>query len=441
MESRKVYNQFIKIEKDNLFFKYSDKNDYSIWQILRYDIFTSITQPKITRKISRKNLLKFIFRIFSSHLKIFYKRIDYLYIGSSRKIENINKDLSFEFLKECTNNSDNLLFSETNIESIRNNYNGYFSFDPLLKFLSRRLFIINSREREIISFFSNKLKEEFPKKSFDISWMISIYNYYKLQFIYYNLFIRLKNPKKIFFVKNGMYYGLILASKKNNIKIFEFQHGDIVKQDVSISFPKIKDSRLLCPDFHLVYSTSWTDKIYTSSTCIEIGYNNFSNEKSKISGFSKNSILIIMDLIEEKKFLNLTKHLAKNLNKKIILKLHPRQYSRKDYFFQLFSSNKNIQILTSDFPLSQLLYSIINIVGSYSTAIYEAYDAGCNLFLWNLNSLRSFNFPNLSSVHYFENSKHLIELLNNQDFYRIKRKKVFFKDINKINLKKAIYEL
>ena len=104
------------------------------------------------------------------------------------------------------------------------------------------------------------MSQNFNLKTLKKEELYGIFTHFKYQSKYYYHLLRLNKIKKVFFVKNGNSYGLIHSSRKLGIKIHEFQHGEIVFEDVTMNFNNIDSKNLLIPDVHFVYSNYWVKK-------------------------------------------------------------------------------------------------------------------------------------------------------------------------------------
>lgn len=424
-----IHKKFIEVEQKLKLFDFITSDKVVVWQIFRYDIYKILTSTNSKRKLRTRNNIFFILKIFYSHFRFLFTNPNYLFVGSSRNINNKNRDLSYEFLKEAILEKDKLIFCETNISSLTNSYNAIYSLDPVLKFFSSRFFHLNIEEKEIIDNLYSLLSQNFNLKTLKKEELYAIFTHFKYQSKYYYHLLRLNKIKKVFFVKNGNSYGLIHSSRKLGIKIHEFQHGDIVFEDVTMNFNNIDSKNLLIPDVHFVYSNYWVKNIETHSKCVEIGYNG-AGFNNNINLFSQ-GIVIAMDHNNESFFCDLTKALAEKVDTIVYLKLHPVQFDKFIIFQNLFSQYKNVEVLSFEYNFNQISSKVVSIIGSYSTAMYEAYDFGCQLFIIN-QSAKSYNFPNEEGVYYFKSILDLITNFEFNDRKRINRSKFFFKtkDVN-----------
>ena len=135
-----IHKKFIEVEQKLKLFDFITSDKVVVWQIFRYDIYKILTSTNSKRKLRTRNNIFFIFRIFYSHFRFLFTNPNYLFVGSSRNINNKNRDLSYEFLKEAILEKDKLIFCETNISSLTNNYNAIYSLDPVLKFFFFTIF-------------------------------------------------------------------------------------------------------------------------------------------------------------------------------------------------------------------------------------------------------------------------------------------------------------
>lgn len=430
-----LHKTFVDLENRLNLFKFKTDDNIAIWQIFRFDIYKIFTSNNSKRKLKTLSKINFLFKAIYTHFKLLWLSPNYLFIGSSRKINDKNVDLSYEFLKDVIAKKSKLNYFETNISSLQTYKGAIMSLDPILKFFSFTIFI-KREERVIIDQIHSLITKGLDLKKIDKKELYVIYSFFKLQRTYYSLLIKIKRIQKIFFVKNGTSLGLIHAAKLNNIKIYEFQHGDIVFEDVTMNFHNISCENLVIPDVHFVYSSFWVANLETYSKCIEIGYNKvlFNGEVNLV----QNSIVVAMDHNNELFFHELTKSLADSFGQTIYLKLHPVQFEKAEIYIRKFENYKNVKILSYEYNFDQISSKVITVVGSYSTAMYEAYDHGCHLFLYN-KSHKTFSFPDKIGVNYFDSIDKLLKILKSKKRERIIRDKHFFKIRNFKALKNEIY--
>ncbi|MBN2597973.1 MAG: hypothetical protein JXR82_14455 [Marinifilaceae bacterium] len=428
------YEKFIEFEKNNSLFSFKTKDDIPIWQLLRYDIYNLVLERKnIDRKVNIYiKVWSFILAILSQVKFLFY-RIDYLYFGASRVINGACVELPYQKMMLALDDDLSCVYVETNFSSFPSYDKSARSLVPLLKLISHYFCYIKKDDKLLLNEIFKSIKLNYPNLELSEMYLYQILFLYKLEYKYYNILFKLKKIKKVFFTKNGMAYSLIGAARHNSITTYEFQHGDIVFSDVSISYENIDSKNLLIPDFHLTYSNFWTKNITTHSKCIEVGFNANYNVSCDMD-LNEKGFLLIVDLFDTDRYIDLAIKLSERYADTLIyFKLHPRQVNERNRFQNLFSVYKNIIVIGTEFTVLQLCSKIDRVLGSYSTALYEAYDEGCSLFLYKAVGDREYVFPTTDNIVFYRSIEELYRSIDSCQNARLDRVRTFFKtfDIDK----------
>jgi len=429
------YEEFIKFEKKYNLFSVKTDDDIPVWQLFRYDIYNIVLgRESIDRKVSTYiKIWSFLFAIFSQ-VKFLIYRADYLYFSASKIVNGVCVELPYEKMKLALNDNAKCIYVETNFTSFPTYNRSARSFVPILKFISQFIRYLRKEDRLIVDRIFSHLQLSYPDIGFKKKYLYRILFLYRLEYKYYNILFKLKRIKKVFFTKNGMAYALISAARNNSIVTYEFQHGDIVFSDVSISYENINPENLLIPNFHLTYSSFWTKGVSTHSECVEIGFNANYNVSCDMN-LDEKGFLLIVDLFDSERYVKLSISLSERyVNTTIYFKLHPRIVNDRKTFQNVFSSYKNIVVIGTEFTVLQLCNKINFVFGSYSTAMYEGYDEGCSLFIFKAEGDRDYVFPSTDNIVFYTGVDELYGHIDTCQNVKLDRVRTFFKrfDVEKL---------
>ena len=170
------------------------------------------------------------------------------------------------------------------------------------------------------------------------------------------------------------------ASKDLSIKSIEFQHGDIVKEEVSINHSIDKSDLIVAPSILLLYSLNWVKDLYIGSKTqlIVVG------KKRPIIRSGEYQTVFLIDTFLCYEQVNFLDDLLKYYNGKIILKIHPNLNYK--YLFEFFKKKykcyDNIKVVHRNLTFNQILNDKTTI-GKYSTALYFTASLGIKTYLIN----------------------------------------------------------
>lgn len=447
---KEICNKIWNIEKKyNLFNK--KISEIYFWKIIRFKIFLKVSQGNIN------NNYKFNFLNKSKHL---YNKIKWHYINGAIKRKSQKEILIFESprkkkidgeyidiytndLVEKLKNTDYELIEESykgehyNPSSKLRSYNDYFSIVDFIKYKVIGI-KLSPKEKAFIKKLRSEINKSLNIELNDLELIIkrSISNFY-YQYNYYDKLLKKRKPKIIYLVCSYGKEPLILASRKNNIKSIEIQHGTISKYHLGYSFPNDEEIPYF-PDQINMFGEFWYDSNPIPLEKKNIRFSGYSFMENRIKKFKttdkiKKQILFISQNTIEKKLSEIAYEFAlSNKNYEIVYKLHPNDYKNwsKKYSF-LHQANKlnNFKVLDSDEKdLYQLFFESEFLVGVYSTAIFEGLALGCKTILINIRGIeyREYLIEN-DFVEIANNSKELLQKIKDDKFSFIK-KDYFFKN-------------
>lgn len=205
----------------------------------------------------------------------------------------------------------------------------------------------------------------------------------------------LKDTKAKCFLYNTHYHkeGVLLAFKRKHIRLVEFQHGLIAKEDIFYVFPeKIKSvaHKALFSDKIFTYGKYWSEILqtgfeYPAEKPDIIGQYQVQNlyvepvQKNELDNFLNGNafILFTTQTFLHDYFITYISWLAGDLKQKqslvkLVVKLHPAE---KPEAYQALKSFENVKIINCN--TEYLLSTCSWHVSIYSTTLYDATKYGC----------------------------------------------------------------
>ena len=304
-------------------------------------LFGSVRSSKICGKFKS---------VYYNKLIEYYKRINcYLFLGA-----NVYEKLDFDY-------------------SMKNNEDVSFPF-------SNKDFTI--RKNLLLTF--NKINQlDFNKEELD-NIKIAIYIFYK-QYTFYNRFITKSEFKIAYLTCHYHKEGFILAAKRNNLLVYELQHGIIAKQDIFYNYPKelkLFRHKALFPDKILVFGSYWAS-VLLNGNCFDFNQidvlgnyltsnNNLLESEKQLFKTKFSYILITTQTKMSNHYATYIRFLSEyikdnGLNYKIIVKNHHSEdvesYNEVYKFENVICSKSEVYSL---FKIAEKHISI------YSTTLYDA---------------------------------------------------------------------
>lgn len=428
---------FLDFENKNSLFEIKSEYGYSLWEVLRFDIWMKISRTNSTEKTSKKTKSINIFNIFLSIKNIFFNKPEYFFLSFSRSL-NENKEFYNPFYKLISSFTEkDVLVYEKMIDKkkyhVKNNILDFIYY--LNKILGKipyfnRLYVSNEKVEKILFI----LNSSYGSVSFSKNELMQLVMLFHLEKVIFKWILKYKKIKKIFF--HGYSKSLLLAGKELGIISYEFQHGDIsettflYKYNKEILSKNIKS--LIIPDNILLYSNFWKSEIDLPSKLIEIG-SFFHNSKSSDFLIKDNCVAIISSPLENILLQKFAKNLASlDTTLKIYYKLHPSQFHLFDYHKNIFKDFKNILVVPINESIDDLSVYIDHFVVYYSTVIYELLQLKKIIFLvkgkYHMTLKKHFHLPNLFLI---DKPNEIIEFKNTNSKKIIRNDISFFKPLNK----------
>ncbi|MEO6305839.1 MAG: hypothetical protein ABIP51_22020 [Bacteroidia bacterium] len=405
-----ITKKILEIEKNNDLLNWVI-NDVFVWQSARVVIYSNIqelvnSQIPQSSPAKKTGLLNVIYNRFIVNA-IFYnpfldlKKNDALVFESSRKynvdgeyIDIYTKYLCDELAKK--NVSFKKYQSSYSFDKLSSNRSDTKHLDHILLLAKLRAKFIkvkySAKDLERIETIKTLLRNTF-KIEIDLMAIIDTeIKKMRSQYHFFNRLYRRKKVKEIYLVNFCDKAPLILAAKNNNVKVVEMQHGLMVKEDLIFHFPDSEKGKVnYFPTDFYVWDTDLNSSVLPIEQKNILVYGNkfLENRVSKFSNTSKikNRLLIISQPSLTNEMVRFTlNNTATFKDLEVIYKLHPIEeqgFKTNPHYSQL-SQISNLKIVGNNVSMYELLAGAQNVIGVYSTAMYEALAFKCNVFLLDL---------------------------------------------------------
>ena len=253
----------------------------------------------------------------------------------------------------------------------------------------------------------------------------------------YDALFKMKKWNKIHLVCSYGKEPIIAAAQKNNIRVYELQHGTLGPYHLGYHFPNT-DNVPYFPDEFLLFGEFWSDitSLPSYTKAKYIGHL-FLNEqlkyyKQKIDEKQNQAITVISQGTIGKQLSEFMLEVIRRLSDfRFQYKLHPGEFKRwkQEYPALVELSNfNNVSIYEDEKPLYEMLAESKYTIGVYSTALFEAIAFQSNPIIIKLpgyeymndyrNQCRSrlFDKPN-ELMSYLLNNSYNTEKLNDSNYY------------------------
>lgn len=392
----KEVEQFLKFERDNKLFEIKDKHGFIVWEAIRYCVGGQIIRNSpmgfSVNKEGHNSSVYFALKRFI--LFLFYSirhiKCPLLFIIDSRDYnENTYFDAISDSLLRFAPSHETFVI-ETTFNWEKKNYK-YGSVSPSIFTLLLRL----NRCKYDFSHIKKLVENNFPNSNFDIREWEGLYKIFLTQYFFYNFFFKIIHIKKIIYVQNGIYKGLIAAAKKHNITTIELQHGQISRNHLAYSYHQSFSNinYFYNPDYLLTFSPFWLkDGVMPGTQIIPVGIGILPSIGSKTTSGSR-KVLVVSSIIHEESLTNLVLEIIKKDETfSIYYKLHPDEYNRYEDFIDLFGTYKNVKVINDSIPISKLLQDVEIVLLVQSSVMAEALNAGKNVFVYRTKDYEVMDF-------------------------------------------------
>lgn len=393
-----------------------DNGRFHIWPLVRFDLLTALSRegslPAPRRSVPMRarigNLLKGLLGIRFSRAPIQFISSTLFCVKQSHKYRNVLEDY---FCQVCPKGS----FVYENLDPLdysrrlpRENpkISTVFTYIDLIGKALALFFKVNVDND--IDAFCQHLVDQGVAPSLVDNVRVKLVRYAKqlsMQRLLYRLFLKLCSPK-LLFVNCGAYGAsnaiLISEAKSLGIAIAEMQHGVIDASHYAYNYnAEMRESSVYeryLPDYLLTFGEFWHGGMCNACVKVPVGHPHLSRIREKFVDKSlPDSFLVISqwtitdDLIEAA-----VKLRAARPNAQIKYRLHP---------IEALSDQQRQRLLANDIELSDRHSDIYaefssswNIVGCYSTALYEAKAFGKNVLVMKHPLAFQYGFDKVGTV-------------------------------------------
>lgn len=378
MNEKHLFESFLKMEEDYSLFNIKGKHHEPIWDLVRVRVFNwyilnnDIINKNRISTISEqiKNILSYIYKSLS-----FRRDKKYLFIytprffdENGRKYDRIAEDM----INFVSGENITLISISGSYTKSKHNDNTLFLFTIIAQLRILFLKLSQSHYAKIFSAIKHTFNIELSYKTINALYRKSMRGYYS-----YLYCLKYYKPQKMFvFVDEQK--GAYMAAKRLGIIAFEVQHGTLVYESPSYSYPKsiIYNSNISYADYYLHPGYGWgINNNIPAKERIVLGNNSFVNSLNTC-GFVDDIILIISCLPHCDYLKKFTKKISKIYKGTIIYKLHPEEYPIYEKYVIFFSEYNNIKVAPQNANLSELISKCSLMVTVSSTVYFEAKNIG-----------------------------------------------------------------
>lgn len=443
-------DRFFKMEQEHNLFSLRDINGLPVWDIVRFDIYLNYTFSTESNRVKQSVYNKFlvalvgVLRVFLSILHLLFVKREVLIMEHPRyKKGKYEFDAAIQDFIDCERNN---FISVSSYKALQKfDHFIEYDFQPVyfkLFFLPRSL---QDTEVDAIQSALKSISLE-PVTSQRIN---HIYNVFLSEYQYYQWYLRLKKPRRIIVNRDSTKKGLIAAANRLNIPIYEVQHGMFTKNHLIYSYPSsidLKIGDIVVPTALFTFDSYWGADIRVPFRVVPTGNTYFSFDesiKTSIeSNCTRNKLLIISSKVHAHLLTQLVSEYLRETRSEtdIVYKLHPNEYSSKQFYEQYFAAYSNVKVVADETKMSELLIDTKLVVLINSTVFYEALNYGIPVAVFRRMNFDSyitlFNKPNVFSFDTIEEFINLTTRVSPSEpmsFFKQFDKSAYFREVDNCN--------
>lgn|GEM_PF-949972 len=419
-------DDFFRFEKESNIFQIKNNNGIYFWDIFRYWVRGQLEYNCDWRN----NLPKRNFRLIKlvRSVVLIFKPFFFFYI-SKKQYDNLffmasKNRYKGSFIDQNQFDTYQMLSGQRNliIETLgRQKYKFYN--DPLQYYIYIRRIVkliyhkkISENDCLCVHNIFELLTKNFGELNFSENDLVSLLYEFYLDVYLWNKILKNHKIKRVFLTQNGIQKGFFYVANQLNIPLYEYQHGIIGKAHTAYSYPNIGgiENYIYMPYKFLTLSDYWCKTFYCPMQNQSIGNNYFSKPVEKISNPYK--ILVISASLFGKQLAEILKKaitVGKLIPSNLIFKLHPNQFSEKDYFINFF--DEKVTVLTDEKSVNELLSESRCMITVCSTSAYEALQANTRVLVYTIGMYKEMELLfNDKNLFLFNNIEELDTGLNSE---------------------------
>ena len=383
-------NQFFDFEIKNKLFDIVDSNGLRPWEAVRFDVMMSVLhKPGDYVDLGKKqNVCKKIWKTVLSFIAFFvyllrHRNTNTLFFLCSRdNNDGVQYDKIADSLYTLIPKDSCFTIESMDILNQKHNYKYGFDVAPNVA----NVFGLFSGVSKNIQVFYNLVLNEFPQSTITTEAMNQAYKYFVGQYYFYKMIFKLTKIKRAFLVQNDIQRGMFAAANELGVKMFELQHGQISFNHPAYSYPQesvLSSDKIYHPDYLLIFGPFWSkNRSYPGVTDLVLG-NNFYAERDVMPNTAANKKLLVIANNIEGKILSerVVEVLERRPDFTFIFKLHPNQYNEYNLYVRKFERYKQVEVVSDQRSINQLLSECEGIFLNQSTVELEALHKGRKVFV------------------------------------------------------------
>lgn len=364
--------EFLEFERQNNLFDLKDSQGTFVWDVVRFEIEYSLLWgfvPSVSGG-NKSDIKGKIERILQS-LRLLYSKKKYVTLAITTSRNRVDGKCIDQNQHDALLAIDRPLVIET-IQGVKS-YKG--AYPMTVKNLYGKL------HKTVVGKYNFQpvvelIEAKFGKIPQTKEYLNSLLEGFYAEKRFYCFLFKKQQIERVMLTQNGQMKGLMAAAKECGVKVFEFQHGIVNTKHFVYSYPSDVDasSKSYQPYMMLRFSDFWFSDFYAPFRLHSIGNNYFSKLVSSSATEPKSFLAISTNA-----FGKMLSDFVLNCNNdewKIYYKLHPNEFGNLEYYRTKFASKSNIEIVTNELSVNDLLDRCSTMITMQSTAIYEAIQAG-----------------------------------------------------------------
>lgn len=376
--------------------------DTYIYPLLRFKLVLKIQQElglitaphDAIKKDTRIERYKKAFRL-DSKLAMYRKKTDTIIITHDRRVmvNGEERDIYTYALKEQFPNA--LYVNRQEYNNLHTKNTGLIvleesALDQYKKDIKER--IASFESLYTLDILSQSIQSEFGI-SIDVNAMLreEWKHFVKRQYRFEQLLKQVK-PKQVILVVGYDKYAYICACHKLGVKVIEVQHGIIDSHHLGYHYPNGLPKECFVDELWL-FTPYW--KLSAKLPEIEtkyIGFRYFHENSKKVESVvrKENQFIFLSQGTCGEQLVKQAVTLAQSYPQvKVIYKLHPGEFAKwKERYPLLLEAPSNLEIVSNERDLYEMMKESMYCMGAYSTAIYEALALGCIGVLIDVEGVR-----------------------------------------------------
>lgn len=393
-------NQFFEFEIENHLFDIVDSHGLRPWESVRFDVMLKVlyeSSPISTINERSSFLIRLLRFLHSLQKFIFYilchqNKDNLFFLYSRDKKDSLFYDKVFDDLYLLVDKKNCFTIESWDTYS-QKNYKYGRDVIPNYSHLFRRLCHVNFDFTEVCRL----LKQEFPNAKITADVLNNCYKNFICEYRFYSFLFRFCHIKKVFFVQNGVQKGMMAAANELGVTCIELQHGQVSMNHPSYSYPGkdlLPATKIYHPDYFLTFGSYWSNNHNYPGVNYKVLGNNSYAESIPIPDVHGNKrLLVISNRLEGPLLADCVEEvLKKSPSFSFIFKLHPQQYNEYDIYKSRFKDFCQVEVVSNQQTINQLLMQCEGIFLCDSTVELEALRLGRKVFVLAEMDFESMDF-------------------------------------------------